>query len=171
MIVKRAVSDKTTKLNESAPIVSDKVPLIGKSPAMQDVYKTLARLITTDFTVLIVGESGTGKELFARAIHHLGSRADSPFIAVNVAAIPKELIESELFGHERGAFTGAVAKSMGRFEQANGGPLFLDEIGDIPLETQDILLDVIDGRPFRPLKSKLKSIIVTPFALRALRTR
>jgi two-component system nitrogen regulation response regulator GlnG len=147
-IVKRALSDKTTKLIESAPIVSDKVPLIGKSPAMQDVYKTLARLITTDFTVLIVGESGTGKELFARAIHHLGSRADSPFIAVNVAAIPKELIESELFGHERGAFTGAVAKSMGRFEQANGGTLFLDEIGDMPMSAQTRLLRVLQEGEF-----------------------
>ncbi|MBV31235.1 MAG: nitrogen regulation protein NR(I) [Rickettsiales bacterium] len=147
-IVKRALSEKTVQLTEKTPVISDKIPLIGQSPAMQDVYRTLARLITTDFTVLIIGESGTGKELFARAIHHLGSRANSPFIAVNVAAIPKELIESELFGHERGAFTGAFTKNKGRFEQANGGTLFLDEIGDMPMSAQTRLLRVLQDGEF-----------------------
>ena len=147
-IVKRALSEKTVQLTEKTQVISDKIPLIGQSPAMQDVYRTLARLITTDFTVLIIGESGTGKELFARAIHHLGSRVSSPFIAVNVAAIPKELIESELFGHERGAFTGAFTKNKGRFEQANGGTLFLDEIGDMPMSAQTRLLRVLQDGEF-----------------------
>ena len=147
-IVKRALSEKTVQLTEKTPVISDKIPLIGQSPAMQDVYRTLARLITTDFTVLIIGESGTGKELFARAIHHLGSRANSPFIAVNVAAIPKELIESELFGHEKGSFTGAFTRKSGKFEEAEGGTLFLDEIGDMPYEAQTRLLRVIQEGEF-----------------------
>ncbi len=121
----------------------DGLPLIGRSPAMQDIYRTLARLMGTDLTVTIYGESGTGKELAARALHDYGKRRHGPFVAINMAAIPRELIESELFGHEKGAFTGAAARSSGRFEQAAGGTLFLDEIGDMPLEAQTRLLRVL----------------------------
>jgi len=120
-----------------------RIPLLGRSPAMQDIYRVLARLMQTDLTVMISGESGTGKELVARALHEYGKRRDAPFVAVNMAAIPRELIESELFGHERGAFTGASARAIGRFEQAQGGTLFLDEIGDMPLEAQTRLLRVL----------------------------
>ncbi len=119
------------------------LPLIGRSPAMQDIYRTLARLMGTDLTVTIYGESGTGKELVARALHDYGHRRHGPFVAINMAAIPRELIESELFGHERGAFTGAASRTVGRFEQAAGGTLFLDEIGDMPLEAQTRLLRVL----------------------------
>ncbi|MCU0839484.1 MAG: nitrogen regulation protein NR(I) [Rhodospirillales bacterium] len=119
------------------------LPLIGRSPAMQEIYRTLARLMATDLTVLINGESGTGKELVARALHDYGKRRNGPFIAINMAAIPRELIESELFGHEKGAFTGATHRSAGRFEQAEGGTLFLDEIGDMPPEAQTRLLRVL----------------------------
>ncbi len=121
----------------------EKLPVIGRSPAMQNIYRTLARLMNTDLTVMIVGESGTGKELVARALHDFGPRRDGPFVAINMAAIPRDLIESELFGHEKGAFTGAVARGVGRFEQAAGGTLFLDEIGDMPLEAQTRLLRVL----------------------------
>ncbi|MGK2286101.1 nitrogen regulation protein NR(I) [Pedomonas sp. V897] len=121
----------------------DELPLIGRSQVMQDVYRTMARVIPTDLTVMILGESGTGKELVARALHNLGNRRNGPFVAVNMAAIPRELIESELFGHERGAFTGASTRSVGRFEQAQGGTLFLDEIGDMPIDAQTRLLRVL----------------------------
>jgi two-component system nitrogen regulation response regulator GlnG len=121
----------------------EKLPLIGRSAAMQEIYRTLARLMATDLTVLITGESGTGKELVARALHDYGKRRNHPFIAVNMAAIPRELIESELFGHEKGAFTGASERSVGRFGQAEGGTLFLDEIGDMPPEAQTRLLRVL----------------------------
>ncbi len=120
--------------------VEDQLPLIGRSPAMQEIYRVIARLMGTDLTVTIMGESGTGKELVARALHNYGKRRNGPFVPINMAAIPRELIESELFGHEKGAFTGATARSMGRFEQAQGGTLFLDEIGDMPLEAQTRLL-------------------------------
>jgi two-component system nitrogen regulation response regulator GlnG len=120
-----------------------RLPLIGRSPAMQEIYRSLARLMSTDLTVTIYGESGTGKELVARALHDYGKRRHGPFVAINMAAIPRELIESELFGHEKGAFTGATARSTGRFEQAGGGTLFLDEIGDMPLEAQTRLLRVL----------------------------
>jgi two-component system, NtrC family, nitrogen regulation response regulator GlnG len=110
---------------------------------MQEIYRAIARLMGTDLTVMITGESGTGKELVARALHDFGKRRSGPFLAINMAAIPRELIESELFGHERGAFTGATARSMGRFEQAKGGTLFLDEIGDMPPEAQTRLLRVL----------------------------
>jgi len=123
--------------------VEEALPLIGRSPAMQEIYRTLARLMATDLTVMITGESGTGKELVARALHDYGKRKGKPFVAVNVAAIPRELIESELFGHEKGSFTGAVSRTSGRFEQANGGTLFLDEIGDMPMEAQTRLLRVL----------------------------
>ena len=119
------------------------MPLIGRSPAMQHIYRVMARLMNTDLTVLITGESGTGKELVARALHDYGHRRNGPFVALNMAAIPRELIESELFGHEKGAFTGAVNRHAGRFEQAQGGTLFLDEIGDMPLEAQTRLLRVL----------------------------
>jgi two-component system nitrogen regulation response regulator GlnG len=121
----------------------EKLPLIGRSPAMQEIYRVLARLMGTDLTVMIAGESGTGKELVARALHDYGKRRAGPFIALNMAAIPRELIESELFGHEKGAFTGANQRYAGRFEQAQGGTLFLDEIGDMPLEAQTRLLRVL----------------------------
>ncbi|MET4896008.1 nitrogen regulation protein NR(I) [Sphingomonadaceae bacterium jetA1] len=124
------------------------LPLIGRSPAMQGVYRVIARVVATDLTVLISGESGTGKELVARAIHDLGRRQHAPFVAINMAAIPRELIEAELFGHERGAFTGAAQRNAGRFEQAAGGTLFLDEIGDMPMEAQTRLLRVLQSGEF-----------------------
>lgn len=124
------------------------LPLIGRSAAMQTVYRVIARVISNDLTVLISGESGTGKELVARAIHDLGPRRAAPFVAINMAAIPRELIEAELFGHERGAFTGAAQRNAGRFEQAAGGTLFLDEIGDMPMEAQTRLLRVLQSGEF-----------------------
>ncbi|MCC6719501.1 MAG: nitrogen regulation protein NR(I) [Acetobacteraceae bacterium] len=126
----------------------EKLPLIGRSAAMQEIYRTIARLTTADLTVMINGESGTGKELVARALHDYGRRRAGPFVAINMAAIPRELIESELFGHERGAFTGATTRAPGRFEQANGGTLFLDEIGDMPSEAQTRLLRVLQEGEF-----------------------
>ncbi len=128
--------------------LGDGLPLIGRSPAMQDLYRVIARVVSNDLTVLISGESGTGKELVARAVHDLGPRRLAPFLAINMAAIPRELIEAELFGHERGAFTGAQARSAGRFEQAAGGTLFLDEIGDMPMEAQTRLLRVLQSGEF-----------------------
>ncbi len=121
----------------------EQLPLIGRSAAMQDIYRVLARLMGTDLTVMITGESGTGKELVARALHDYGKRAAGPFVAINMAAIPRELIESELFGHEKGSFTGATMRATGRFEQAQAGTMFLDEIGDMPLEAQTRLLRVL----------------------------
>lgn len=143
-IVHRALAmPKSTASPQPAAEDEQRLPLIGRSPAMQDVYRVMARLMATDLTVLITGESGTGKELVARALHDYGKRKRGPFVAVNMAAIPRELIESDLFGHEKGAFTGASARSIGRFEQAEGGTLFLDEIGDMPLEAQTRLLRVL----------------------------
>ena len=142
-IVRRALSTHTEQPHTPPNDGNDQLPLIGRSAAMQEVYRTLARLMNTDLTVLINGESGTGKELAARALHDYGKRKNHPFIAINMAAIPRELIESELFGHEKGAFTGAVSKSSGKFEQAEGGTLFLDEIGDMPPEAQTRLLRVL----------------------------
>ena len=137
---------------ETAPaddeVEDPSLPLIGRSPAMQDVYRIIARVVSNDLTVLVSGESGTGKELVARAIHDLGARRDGPFVPINMAAIPRELIEAELFGHERGAFTGAAQRSAGRFEQAAGGTLFLDEIGDMPIEAQTRLLRVLQSGEF-----------------------
>ncbi|HEV2678546.1 MAG TPA: nitrogen regulation protein NR(I) [Aliidongia sp.] len=144
-VVERALSAPSTAM----PHVADghdpdeQLPLIGRSQAMQEIYRVLARLMGTDLTVMINGESGTGKELVARALHDYGKRRNGNFVAVNMAAIPRELIESELFGHEKGAFTGAVSRSQGRFEQAQGGTLFLDEIGDMPIEAQTRLLRVL----------------------------
>ena len=131
----------------------DELPLIGRSPPMQEVYRTIARVVATDLTILVLGESGTGKELVARAVHDFGPRAARPFVAVNMAAIPRELIESELFGYERGAFTGAAQRTTGRFEQAQGGTLFLDEIGDMPIEAQTRLLRVLQSGEFSPVGS------------------
>jgi len=125
------------------------LPLIGRSRSMQDVYRMITRVLNNDLTVLILGESGTGKELVAEAIHTLGRRSGGPFVAVNTAAIPAELIESELFGHEKGAFTGAVARSIGKFEQASGGTLFLDEIGDMPADAQTRLLRALQSGRIR----------------------
>ncbi len=134
---------------DAAPVPADeRLPLIGRSPAMQEIYRVLARLMGTDLTAIIYGESGTGKELVARALHDYGRRRKAPFVAVNMAAIPRELIESELFGHEKGAFTGATARYAGRFEQSAGGTLFLDEIGDMPLEAQTRLLRVLQEGTF-----------------------
>ncbi|MCE2510335.1 MAG: nitrogen regulation protein NR(I) [Alphaproteobacteria bacterium] len=145
----------------------EQLPLIGRSPAMQEIYRVLARLMGTDLTVMITGESGTGKELVARALHDLGKRRNAPFVAINMAAIPKELIESELFGHEKGAFTGAAARHTGRFEQAEDGTLFLDEIGDMPLEAQTRLLRVLQEGEFTtvggrtPIRANVRIIAAT----------
>lgn len=127
----------------------DGLPLVGRSQAMQGVYRMITRVLANDLTVLVLGESGTGKELVAEAIHQLGHRKTGPFVAVNAAAIPADLIESELFGHEKGAFTGAIAQSIGKFEQANGGTLFLDEIGDMPLDAQTRLLRALQSGRIR----------------------
>jgi two-component system nitrogen regulation response regulator GlnG len=143
-IVGRALSEPKERARPVARTDDfDQIPLVGRSPAMQEIYRVLARLMQTDLTVMISGESGTGKELVARALHDYGKRRNGPFVAVNMAAIPRDLIESELFGHEKGAFTGATSRNAGRFEQAEGGTLFLDEIGDMPMEAQTRLLRVL----------------------------
>ena len=148
-IAKRGIeASKNQTPGAVAEDLEDNLPMIGRSSAMQEVYRTLARLMPTDLTVIINGESGTGKELVARALHDYGKRKQGPFVAVNMAAIPRELIESELFGHEKGAFTGATARTSGRFEQAENGTLFLDEIGDMPLEAQTRLLRVLQEGEF-----------------------
>ena len=174
-IVGRALAEphggKRVEAEEQA---GDSIPLVGRSPAMQDIYRMLARLMQTDLTVMISGESGTGKELVARALHDYGKRRKGPFVAVNMAAIPRELIESELFGHERGAFTGAQARSAGRFEQAEGGTLFLDEIGDMPMEAQTRLLRVLQQGEYTtvggrtPIRTDVRIIAATNKDLRQL---
>jgi two-component system nitrogen regulation response regulator GlnG len=152
----------------------DSIPLVGRSPAMQEIYRLLARLMQTDLTVMISGESGTGKELVARALHDYGKRRTGPFVAINMAAIPRELIESELFGHEKGAFTGANSRNPGRFEQAEGGTLFLDEIGDMPMEAQTRLLRVLQQGEYTtvggrtPIKTDVRIIAATNKDLRIL---
>lgn len=143
----------TTPPSATATTSPDEHTLIGSSPAMQHTFRTIARLIPIDLTVLIRGESGTGKEVIARSIHSMGARKSAPFIALNMAAIPKDLIESELFGHEKGAFTGANQARRGAFAQAEGGTLFLDEIGDMPLEAQTRLLRVIQEGEYIPIGS------------------
>jgi len=154
--------------------VEDQLPLIGRSPAMQEIYRVLARLMGTDLTVTIMGESGTGKELVARALHNYGKRRNGPFVAINMAAIPRELIESELFGHEKGAFTGATTRGVGRFEQAQGGTLFLDEIGDMPIEAQTRLLRVLQEGEFTavggrvPIRADVRIVAATHHDLRQL---
>src|SRR5260221_2839519 len=142
-VVERALSTPQNTPAAAPDEVEEQLPLVGCSPAMQEVCRAIGRLMGTDLTVMITGESGTGKELVARALHDFGKRRSGPFVAINMAAIPRELIESELFGHERGAFTGATARGVGRFEQAKGGTLFLDEIGDMPPEAQTRLLRVL----------------------------
>ena len=152
----------------------EQLPLIGRSQAMQEIYRVLARLMGTDLTVMINGESGTGKELVARALHDYGKRRNGPFVAINMAAIPRELIESELFGHEKGSFTGAMARGVGRFEQAQGGTLFLDEIGDMPLEAQTRLLRVLQQGEYTtvggrtPIRADVRIVAATHRDLRQL---
>ncbi|MEL6298401.1 MAG: nitrogen regulation protein NR(I) [Pseudomonadota bacterium] len=146
---------------------TDELPLIGRSLAMQEIYRVIARLTQTDLTVMITGESGTGKELVAQVLHNFSKRRSRPFVAVNMAAIPRELIESELFGHEKGAFTGALSRMTGRFEQAEGGTLFLDEIGDMPMEAQTRLLRVLQEGEYTtvggrtPLKTDVRIVAAT----------
>ena len=151
-----------------------KSEIIGSAPSMQVVFRSIGKLANTNATVLIQGESGTGKELVSKSLHKNSPRFDMPFIALNMADIPKELIESELFGHEKGAFTGAVEQRIGRFEQANGGTLFLDEIGDMPLETQTRLLRVLSNKEFfrvggdRPIKVDVRILAATHQSLESL---
>lgn len=135
-----AVSGKVAQSKAKPQNEENSLPLVGRSQAMQNVYRMITRVLHNDLSVLVMGESGTGKELVAEAIHQLGHRQSAPFVAVNMAAIPADLIESELFGHEKGAFTGAIQQNIGKFEQANGGTLFLDEIGDMPAAAQTRLL-------------------------------
>lgn len=146
--VKQAVGQRSD-VTAAPAAEGDGMPLVGRSSAMQGVYRMITRVLRNDLTVLITGESGTGKELVAEAIHQLGARKSGPLVAVNTAAIPSDLIESELFGHEKGAFTGAVAQTIGKFEQANGGTLFLDEIGDMPAEAQTRLLRALQSGRIR----------------------
>jgi two-component system nitrogen regulation response regulator GlnG len=143
-----AGSNQGNVLGGDEPL-ADGLPLVGRSAAMQSVFRMITRVLRNDLTVLILGESGTGKELVAEAIHQLGNRRSGPFIAVNTAAIPADLVESELFGHEKGAFTGAVARHVGKFEQAAGGTLFLDEIGDMPMQAQTRLLRALQSGTIR----------------------
>lgn len=165
-LVRRALDESQRK--DSAAVPNETVPeILGQAPAMQDVFRAIGRLSHSQATVLITGESGTGKELVARALHTHSPRMDKAFIAINTAAIPKDLLESELFGHERGAFTGAAAQRRGRFEQAEGGTLFLDEIGDMPAELQTRLLRVLsDGQFYRvgghqPIAANVRVIAAT----------
>ena len=163
-IVERALEDKpkTKGLKKDT-----KLDIIGESQAMQNVFRAIGKLSSTIATVLIQGESGTGKELIAKSLHKNSPRNDMPFIALNMADIPKELVESELFGHEKGSFTGAVEKRIGRFEQANGGTLFLDEIGDMPMDSQTRLLRVLSNKEFyrvggdKPIKVDVRIIAAT----------
>ena len=150
-LVTRAVTHHRQRVSRDSATTAVAAPgIIGSAPAMQEVFRAIGRLSRSHLTVLITGESGTGKELVARALHRHGPRASATFIALNTAAIPRELLESELFGHERGAFTGAQSRRLGRFEQADGGTLFLDEIGDMPAELQTRLLRVLaDGEFYR----------------------
>lgn len=173
-VVTRALTGAGRRPQRSSEITEgEELPLIGRSPAMQEIYRALARLTQTDLTVMITGESGTGKELVARVLHDHGRRRQGPFVAINMAAIPRELIESELFGHEKGAFTGAQARTQGRFEQAEGGTLFLDEIGDMPLEAQTRLLRVLQQGEYTtvggrtPIRTNVRIIAATHRDLRA----
>ena len=166
-VVERALSAPAPPSALADDEVDEQLPLIGRSPAMQEIYRAIARLMGTDLTVMITGESGTGKELVARALHDFGKRRSGPFVAINMAAIPRELIESELFGHEKGAFTGAHSRTVGRFEQARGGTLFLDEIGDMPPEAQTRLLRVLQEGEYTavggraPIRADIRIIAAT----------
>ncbi|GAC1414266.1 MAG: nitrogen regulation protein NR(I) [Burkholderiaceae bacterium] len=165
-LIRRALDESLRETNVEQAL-SQTPEILGQAPAMQDVFRAIGRLSQSNVTVLITGESGTGKELVARALHKHSPRTSQPFIALNTAAIPKDLLESELFGHERGAFTGAQATRRGRFEQAEGGTLFLDEIGDMPFDLQTRLLRVLsDGHFYRvgghqPLKANVRVIAAT----------
>ncbi|MGD0564023.1 MAG: nitrogen regulation protein NR(I) [Roseiarcus sp.] len=173
-IVGRALAEPRNRRESAAEpqAPAESMPLVGRSPAMQEIFRSLARLMQTDLTVMISGESGTGKELVARALHDYGKRKAGPFVAINMAAIPRDLIESELFGHEKGAFTGANARSVGRFEQAEGGTLFLDEIGDMPMEAQTRLLRVLQQGEYTtvggrtPIKTNVRIVAATNKDLR-----
>ncbi|WP_026986313.1 nitrogen regulation protein NR(I) [Fodinicurvata fenggangensis] len=175
-VVDRALTEPraASALSEGDGQAEEDLPLIGRSPAMQEVYRIVARLMSTDLTAMIYGESGTGKELVARALHDYGKRSHAAFVPVNMAAIPRELIESELFGHEKGAFTGATTRSAGRFEQASGGTLFLDEIGDMPLEAQTRLLRVLQEGEYTtvggrtPIRANVRIIAATHRDLRQM---
>lgn len=173
-LVLRAVETPTAQPNKEVAGDEDGLPLVGGSPAMQEIYRAVARLTQNDLSVLITGESGTGKELVARALHDYGTRRRGEFVALNMAAIPRELIESELFGHEKGAFTGASQRMEGRFAQAEGGTLFLDEIGDMPMETQTRLLRVLQEGEYttiggrQPIKTDVRVIAATHQDLRRL---
>src|SRR5882724_9492854 len=175
-VVQRALAmpHPGTEQSQAQDPREERLPLIGRSAAMQEIYRVIARLTQTDLTVMIMGESGTGKELVARALHDYGRRRHGNFVAVNMAAIPKELVESELFGHERGAFTGATNRGIGRFEQAEGGTLFLDEIGDMPLEAQTRLLRVLQQGEYTtvggrtPIRTDVRIIAATNRDLRQL---
>jgi len=165
-LIRRAMEESIRQ--EGVPETTEATPeILGQAPAMQEVFRAIGRLSQSHATVMITGESGTGKELVARALHRHSPRAGKPFIAINTAAIPRELLESELFGHERGAFTGAQAQRRGRFEQAEGGTFFLDEIGDMPQELQTRLLRVLsDGHFYRvgghqPIKANVRVIAAT----------
>jgi len=167
-LAKRACKKSAEQAHQQgSQIQQDSPEIIGEAPAMQEVFRAIGRLSKSNITVLINGESGTGKELVASALHKHSPRADRPFIAINTAAIPKDLLESELFGHERGAFTGATSQRRGRFEQADGGTLFLDEIGDMPADLQTRLLRVLaDGQFYRvgghtPIKADVRIITAT----------
>jgi two-component system nitrogen regulation response regulator GlnG len=167
-VVSRALAEPGRRVQRNlADSEGEELPLIGRSPAMQEIYRILARLTQTDLTVMISGESGTGKELVARVLHDYGRRRAGPFVAINMAAIPRELIESELFGHEKGAFTGAQSRTPGRFEQAEGGTLFLDEIGDMPMEAQTRLLRVLQEGEYTtvggrtPIKTNVRIVAAT----------
>lgn len=170
-IVRRALS-QPGNIGTGSSEEADEIPLIGRSPAMQDIYRAMARLMSTDLTVMISGESGTGKELVARALHDYGKRRQGPFVAANMAAIPRDLIEAELFGYEKEASTGAYLHSAGRFEQAEGGTLFLDEISDIPMEAQRRLLRVLQQGEYArvgdktPVRSNVRIIAATNKDLR-----
>lgn len=166
-LIRRAVQESSPGSQPKDAVVESLPELLGQAPVMQEVFRAIGRLSQSSATVLITGESGTGKELVASALHRHSPRAKMPFVALNTAAIPRDLLESELFGHERGAFTGAQAMRRGRFEQAEGGTLFLDEIGDMPLDLQTRLLRVLsDGNYYRvgghqPLKSNVRVIAAT----------
>jgi two-component system nitrogen regulation response regulator GlnG len=148
-LIRRAL-DESRRETQAAETVAEPKEILGQAPAMQEVFRAIGRLSQSSATVLITGESGTGKELVARALHRHSARSQKPFVAINTAAMPKDLLESELFGHERGSFTGAQQQRRGRFEQAEGGTLFLDEIGDMPPELQTRLLRVLsDGSYYR----------------------
>ena len=166
-VVGRALAQTQQTMTEEPPPKEDPVEIIGKAPAMQEVFRAIGRLSKSNVSVLLDGQSGTGKERVAHALHKHSIRADKPFIPLNMAAIPHDLVESELFGHEKGAFTGANQKRTGRFEQAEGGTLFLDEIGDMPPETQTRLLRVLSDREYyrvggiEPLKANVRIIAAT----------